>query len=61
MIWTESRLLAEQLERDALLAEIGDMGIYVVTRALDGAVWRLRAIWTASLAGAKPGFLCRRR
>jgi len=36
------------------------MGIDVFTRALDAAVGRLGAIWTASLASAKPGVLCRR-
>src|SRR6202163_1055114 len=60
MIRTEPGFLAEQLERDPLLSEIGDVCIDVFARALDCTMWRFCAIRTASLASAKPCLLCRR-
>src|ERR1700730_14707147 len=55
MIRAESRLLAKQLERDALIAEIADMTVDVIPRAFDCGVSRLRSIGTAALAGAESG------
>src|SRR6266446_3995500 len=57
MIWAESRPLAKQLERDALIAQIRDVIVDVIPRALDCGVGRLRSIGTAALAGTEAGAL----
>src|SRR5882762_7608253 len=61
MIRAESRLLAEQLEGDALIAQIGDVIVDVIPRALDRGVGRLRSIGTAPPAGPESGAFRRLR